>query len=123
MRWVDLVQARLKGNLFLKTQPGRCRSSTIKKSFDYMRRVENGLAHLQSWLVFLTRVKPLEESWFAHVITYPGTETGCHMRSGLLFLLFFVFYYNACAILISVILRFLSLFGITGFHLIPFLRT
>ena len=47
-----------------------------QKSFDYMRRVENGLAHLPSLLVFSTRVNPLEESWLAHVIAYPRTETG-----------------------------------------------
>ena len=31
-----------------------------------MRRVENGLAYLQSWLVFPTQVNPLDESWRAH---------------------------------------------------------
>ena len=44
-------------------------------------RVENGLAHLPSWLVFPTRANPLDASWLTHVIAYPGSETGWRMRS------------------------------------------
>ena len=46
-----------------------------------MRRVENGLAHLPSWLVFPTRANSLEASWLAHVIAYLGSGTGWRMRS------------------------------------------
>ena len=75
------VLAHLKGNPFLNTTRQFQKFSTnaiIMKKSDYMRRVENRLAHLPSWLVFPTRADPLEASWLigwlAHVIAYPWSQ-------------------------------------------------
>ena len=61
MRRVGSAMARLKGNLFLNTARLLQRSA-LQENFDYMRRIENGLAHLSSWLVFTKGVNQVRRA-------------------------------------------------------------
>ena len=82
IRRIGSALARLKGNLFINTAQLLQRPAP-QQNFDYMRQVENGLAHLLSWLVFTKRINPLEASWLAHIMACPGAKTGWCMCNGI----------------------------------------